>query len=156
MADATWNTDCDRYSVVLTMFGTLIAARVKSIRGIMGSSAEGEGYASLKASELVEEAIETARAFGIYDGAPVVLGSDSVANLQVARRQGAATRLKHALRRWEILMERVEAGHVKLVHVGDAEMPADFLTKWVPAKKLAASLDYVTNRKMRLKHENEL
>ena len=34
-------------------------------------------------------------------------------------------------------------------------MPADFLTKWVPAKKLGASLDYVTNRNARLKHEHE-
>ena len=121
----------------------------------MGSSAEGEGYASLKASELIEEALETARAFGVYDGEAVVLGTDSVANLQVARRHGAATRLKHALRRWETLMARVEANKVKLVHVGDAEMPADFLTKWVPAKKLERSLKYVTNEVNRLRHPKE-
>ena len=155
MADATWNTACDRYSVVLTFNGAIIACAVKSIRGIMGCSAESEGYASLKASEIVEEAMESARAFGVYKGAPVVLGSDSVANLQIARRQGAASRLKHALRRWEILMERVEHKKIKLVHVGDAEMPADFLTKWVPAKKLEKSLDYVTNRKNRLAHPME-
>ena len=53
-------------------------------------------------------------------------------------------------------MARVEAGMVKLVHVGDAEMPADFLTKWVSAKKLELSLDYVTNRKARLQHELEM
>ena len=56
----------------------------------------------------------------MYDGEAVVLGTDSVANLQVVRRHGAATRLKHALRRWETLMARVEANKVKLVHVGDA------------------------------------
>ena len=155
MADATWNTECDRYSIVLTLNGGLVAHVVRSVRGIMGSSAEVEGYASLKASELVEEAIETARAYGVYDGVPVVLGTDSVANLQVARRQSAATRLRHALRRWETLMERVSAGKLKLVHIGDAEMPADFLTKWVPAKKLERSIAYVTNSVNRLKHPNE-
>ena len=73
------------------MYGGVVAHTVKSVRGIMGSSAEVEGYASLKASELIEEGIETARAYGIYDGAPVVLGTDSVANLQVARRQSAGS-----------------------------------------------------------------
>ena len=42
-------------------------------------------------------------------------------------------------------MERVADGKVKLVHVGDSEMPADFLTKWLPAKKFNLSLDYATN-----------
>ena len=36
------------------------------------------------------------------------------------------------------------------MHVPDAENPADFLTKWVPAKKLRASLDYVTGRRVKL------
>jgi|AACY02.9.fsa_nt_gi hypothetical protein len=52
-------------------------------------------------------------------------------------------------------MARVEANKVKLVHVGDAEMPADFLTKWVPAKKLERSLKYVTNEVNRLSHPKE-
>ena len=52
-------------------------------------------------------------------------------------------------------MERVAANKVKLVHVGDAEMPADFLTKWVPAKKLERSLAYVTNQANRLEHPKE-
>ena len=122
----------------------------------MGSSAECEGYASHKASELIEEGIEVARAMGVYDSSePVVLGSDSVSNLQVARRQGAATRLKHALRRWELLTARVNRGMIKLVHVGDAEMPADFLTKWVSAKKLDRSLAYITNKDNRVPHPNE-
>ena len=41
------------------------------------------------------------------------------------------------------------------LHVGDAEMPADFLTKWVSAKKLERSLAYVTNQANRLEHPKE-
>ena len=37
----------------------------------------------------------------------------------------------------------------------DTQMPADFLTKWIPAKKLERSLAYVTNSANRLKHPNE-
>ena len=63
----------------------------------------------------------------------------------MARRQGAAQRLKHALRRWEILIARVDSGLVKLLHVPDVCMPADFLTKFVSKAKLARSLKRATN-----------
>ena len=42
-----------------------------------------------------------------------------------------------------------------LVHVGDAEMPADFIAKWVSAKKLARSLNDVTNQANRPEHPKE-
>ena len=32
-----------------------------------------------------------------------------------------------------------------LRHVVDDDMPADFLTKWIPAKKLEQSVRYATN-----------
>ena len=31
------------------------------------------------------------------------------------------------------------------LHIPDANMPADFLTKWIPAAKFATSIAYVTN-----------
>ena len=36
-----------------------------------------------------------------------------------------------------------------VLHVPDVENYTDFLTKWVPAKKLRASLDYVTGRRLK-------
>ena len=42
------------------------------------------------------------------------------------------------------LMQRIAEGEVRLVHVPDDENPSDFLTKWVPAAKLRASLRYAT------------
>ena len=52
---------------------------------------------------------------------------------------------KHFLRRYAALRQRIAAGDVVLKHVTDPEMPADFLTKWIPSAKLEASLRYATN-----------
>ena len=49
------------------------------------------------------------------------------------------------VRRWHWLRQQISMGRVRLVHVRDADMPADFLTKWLPAKKLEASLERATN-----------
>ena len=34
-----------------------------------------------------------------------------------------------------------------MVKIDDENMPADFLTKWVPQKKLQKSVEYATNAK---------
>lgn len=41
-------------------------------------------------------------------------------------------------------VQRVKDGEIVLRHVVD-DMPADFLTKWIPAKKLEQSVRYATN-----------
>ena len=43
------------------------------------------------------------------------------------------------------LKQRIAAAEVTLRYVPDANMPADFLTKWIPAAKFATSIAYVTN-----------
>ena len=58
---------------------------------------------------------------------------------------GCPTRSKHFLRRYNVLKRRIADGEVILKHVPDVEMPADFLTKWIPAPKLAISLRYACN-----------
>merc|ERR1711938_189182 len=119
MADTTWGTPNDRYAMTLTHAHGLACLRVKSLRAITASSAEAEGIASSKAGEAAQELAEIKRATGNPQEGPIVIGTDSITNGQVARRQGAANRLKHALRRWETLLERVDSGLVKLVHVPD-------------------------------------
>ena len=54
-------------------------------------------------------------------------------------------RCRHALRRYQIIQERVKSGKVTISHVPDVENPADFLTKWVKKDKLRQSIDYFTN-----------
>ena len=41
--------------------------------------------------------------------------------------------------------KRVQSGLVDIRHVGDAGMPADFLTKWSTGSKAKRSIRYVTN-----------
>ena len=41
-------------------------------------------------------------------------------------------------------MHREAQGIIAVQHVPDEHMPADFLTKWVPAAKLRRCLSYVT------------
>ena len=103
-----------------------------------------EGIASAKAAELLVAAVNSARGFGKAPQGPVVLGTDNKANQQVASRTGTSRRSKHLLRRYYVLMQRIADGEVRLVHVPDEENPSDFLTKWVPAAKLRASLRYAT------------
>ena len=65
--------------------------------------------------------------------------------MRVANDPGASSRSKHFLRRYFVLRQRIAAGVAKIVKVPDPQMPADFLTKWLPAKKFNLSLDYATN-----------
>ena len=59
-------------------------------------------------------------------------------------------RTKHILRRWKLVQERVAEGDVVLVHVPDAGMPADFLTKWLTKRKLEASIARASNARTAL------
>ena len=68
----------------------------------------------------------------------------------IANGTGSVTRARHALRRYMILQDRVREGIVVLGHVPDEENPADFLTKFVSAKKLEASVAYLTNSNNRV------
>ena len=51
--------------------------------------------------------------------------------------------------RYWALKQRIQAGECTLVHVPDTEMPADFLTKWIPSPKLEQSIRYATNLRAR-------
>ena len=58
---------------------------------------------------------------------------------------GAPQRARHALRRWHNLIRRLELGQVLLAKVDTDDMPADFLTKFVPTAKLERSIRRATN-----------
>ncbi|KAL1510915.1 hypothetical protein AB1Y20_005744 [Prymnesium parvum] len=102
-------------------------------------------------AEYIEYASQIMRALGTAGAGPVPIGTDNASNRQVAMRQGASARSKHLLRRYYVLMQRVQAGEVRVVHVKDDANPADFLTKWVPARKLRSSVAYVSGQSARRK-----
>ena len=106
---------------------------------------ETEGFASGKLSETIEYAREIACALGITLTGPTRCATDNSSNLQVSSGKGAANRTKHCLRRFLAFRQRVSEGLVTLEHVKDVDNPADFMTKWLGAKKFKLSLSYATN-----------
>jgi len=103
-----------------------------------------EGVASEKLRQELEYARVIRRAFGHDDGKPSVMLTDNVANKDVAASAASAARSKHCLRMYKQLQQSQQDGNVVMQHVTDAENPADFLPKWVGAKKLKRSLAFAT------------
>ena len=110
---------------------------------------ETEAIASSKGAEAISYAREVLRALGTPPAGPTLLGTDNLANQKVGSGVGCPTRSKHFLRRYHALIQRIRDGEVSLGYVPDAEMPADFLTKWIPREKLERSIAYATNSRMR-------
>ena len=84
------------------------------------------------------------RAFGVSIPEQIPLTTDNKANLLVSTRHGSAARAKPLLRRLAVLGEALERNEFKLVHVPGENHPADFLTKWLPAKQFARALAWAT------------
>ena len=76
---------------------------------------------------------------------PTPLLTDNRANKLVASGEGNAQRSKHFLRRYYTLKQRIARREVVMVFVNDADMPADFLTKFVGKEKIKRSVEYATN-----------
>ena len=72
------------------------------------------------------------------------MGTDNKANLSLSSGDGAASRMRHAIRRFAVFKQRVAAGDCALRHVPDASNAADYLTKFVSGKKAAECDRYCT------------
>jgi len=92
---------------------------------------------------------------GILDDKPTVIRSDNASSVRVANDPKAAGRLRHAMRRFAVVQEHVKQGVVKVEFIRDANNAADFLTKWVPAAKLKASIAYVSNQAAKPKKQGK-
>ena len=106
---------------------------------------EAEAIGSAKAGELVTVARDVLRAIGVPPTEPTLLGTDNYSNMRVATGEGCPSRLRHFLRRYDVLRRRIAEGEIIMRHVRDEEMPADCLTKWIPKNKLEKSLCYLCN-----------
>ena len=85
------------------------------------------------------------RAFGTPPSRPTLIGTDNLANFKIATGVGCPSRSRHFLRRYFVLKRRIAQGDVTMLHVPDAQMPADVLTKWIPSGKTRQSVQYMTN-----------
>ena len=145
VADATWGLPTDLYGIMMTYYGGAVFHQTKKINVVMQSSMETEGLATSKATEMAVYGREIAFALGIKLDGPTKCATDNTSNLQVSSGKGAANRTKYCIRRFLASRQRVTEGLVSLEHVKDVDNPADFLTKWLPAKKFKLSLAYATN-----------
>ena len=144
-ADATWG-DRNIYGLILTFGGAAVLHQTKKIALIVDSSMETEAIASSKGAEAISYAREILRGLGIPPDGPTLITTDNLSNQRVGSGLGCPTRSKHFLRRYQALKQRIQSREVTLRHINDADMPADFLTKWVKnAKKLEESVRYATN-----------
>jgi hypothetical protein len=142
-ADATWG-DRNVYGLILTYGGAAVLHQTKKISLVVECSMHTEAIASGRAAEIIFYGREIIRAFGRPATEPTLLGTDNLANLRIGSGVGCPTRCKHFLRRYFTLKQRVAAGEIVMRHVPDTQMPADFLTKWIPKAKLEMSIRYAT------------
>ena len=84
---------------------------------------------------------------------PTIIMTDNMANMLVAADARSAARSKHFLTRYITLQQRIASDEVIVVKVDDANMPSDFLTKWLASPKLRRSVAYATNSRARIPHE---
>ena len=105
---------------------------------------EAEAIGSSKAAEIVAYAREILRGLGVPPNGPTLIGTDNLANQKVGSGDGSPTRSRHFLRRYYALQQRIAQEEVTLQYVSDENMPADFLTKWIPRSKLERSVRYAT------------
>ena len=79
----------------------------------------------------------------------MLITTDNSANQRVASGEGSAARSRHDLARYIRIQQRVASGHVIVRHIDDEENPADFLTKWVPVRKLKESVQHASGKAWR-------
>ena len=145
--DATFNRDpaSDVYGIMLSYAGGAVLHKTKLFRCAVGSAHEGEAIPTVMGSDFLAVGREALRSMGDPQDQPSFLGTDNFANALIASNEGNATRSRHFLRRYYVLLQRVKAGDNVIGHVPDTENPSDFLTKWVSKAKLQQSLLYLTN-----------
>ena len=158
VCDASWNclaadaTTADVCAFALTFRGAAIHLELKNL-GATGSSAGAEGLTILKATDKLVRARDVFGALGVSLGGPTLLMSDSDPALRTTAGESTAARMRHELRRLAIVTQRVRDGACVLAHVPDAGNAVDWMTKWVKAEKLLASLAFLTGERSRLLHQ---
>jgi hypothetical protein len=133
-ADATLG-ERQVFGSLTTYGGGAVYHNTQNIALIVNSSMEAEAHATGKGGELVCYARTVLRALGVPQLTPTLLGTNNLANRRIGLGIGCPARSKHFLRRYMVLQQRIANQEVDLRHIVDADMPADFLTKWISASK---------------------
>ena len=103
-----------------------------------------KSIATVKASELVALAHVVFNALGVPSTRPTLILTDNLSNQKVCQNAQSSARSRYYLVRAVCLHQRVASGEMRVVHVSDPAMPADFLTKAINQEKTAASIAYAS------------
>ena len=112
LADATWNNRA-LYGILITAFGGAIFHTAKLLHLLVDSSTESEAVATGKLGEAIAYAREIFRGLGIPCQGPTPCWTDNKANQLLSSGEGAPTRMRHAIRRFNVFKQRVEFGEVR-------------------------------------------
>jgi hypothetical protein len=137
----------DVYGLMVTKAGAAVVSKSKTNNIATSCSTDGERVATVKVTEIVSYFRQAAVFMGCGIWAPTLVSTDNSANGRICSGEGSASRLRHMLRRYILVQQAVKAAEVYVRHVTDEENPADFLTKWLAAKKFEMSIEYATNSK---------
>jgi hypothetical protein len=129
----------------VTAHGAATVATTKLAHLAFNSSTEAEMVGTVKGCEAIDYGRDIERAFGEAMDEPTVVACDNKSNVLVSSGAGSASRLKHCMRRFETVKQRVAQGKVVLAHVPDPQNPADYLTKFVGREKVRWSNEFATN-----------
>ena len=133
----------DVYALAVTVNGAAVALVLKRHGFVCGSSASAEGNGLLKCGDFTAYIRHLWRRLGGDIDGPTLMLCDAAASLRVAAGVTAAARLKHELMRSAQVTQRVENFELSLAHLPDAVNFLDFMTKWVSAAKVEASITYL-------------
>ena len=93
----------------------------------------------------VAEIRQIDKCLGTPPSRPTLIASDPLSHAQVVNHLASANRSKPFMKQYVVQMQRVRDELINVGKVDDANMPSDFLTKWISGRKLKQSIRYATN-----------
>ena len=108
----------------------------------MPADSQGEAYANIRCADIIVYARQVDTSLGTPPKRPTFLGCDSLSHIQILNKLGSANRSKPFLKQYVVQMQRVHDELITVGKVNDANMPSDFLTKWISGRKLRQSIRY--------------
>ena len=157
-ADTTWNLGSDGSDdvmcLILTHNGAALLTELKMIGIATSCSSESEGIGSVRVSDKAMQVRVALENFGRPQSGPTALMSDNESNLRVASGAPSAQRLRHSLRRWAILTQRLREREIFLAHCDGEHLVPDVFTKWVKQEKFDAAITFLTNVRSKVVHAN--
>ena len=132
------------YLLLGTYAGAEVVHKTKKIGPVVKDIFEAEMIATIVASQEAGYARLFLRAMGETIDAPTRIITDSLSGARVINNVQSAGRSRPFLWRSAVIQDMCAKGEIRVLHVPDADNPADFLTKWVSTVKVRASTRYTS------------